>query len=101
MECLFCGLPEKGYRPDPDKGFICSSCVQILLSADQKDLNRAYFKALEKGYLKKANAIQSFLIPEETNARETKIYKRNMVRKRTVRAIRPSRNQLRPQQAAI
>ena len=95
MECLFCGFPEPGYRPDLDKEFICSRCVQILLSADQEDLNRAYRKALEKGYPKKARAIQSFLISEETNARETKIAKRNLVRKRSMRTLRYTRDQLR------
>jgi hypothetical protein len=95
MECLFCGLPEKGYPSDPDKEFICSRCVQILLSADQEDLNRAYRKAIEKGYPNKARAIESFLMPEEINARETKVTKRNLVRKRPMQSVRPSRNQLR------
>ena len=97
MECLFCGFPEPGYWPDLDKEFICSRCVQILLSADQEDLNRAYHKALEKGYPNKAKAIKSFLIPEETNVRETKKPKRGTIRKKPMRVVKPTRDQLRPQ----
>ena len=95
MYCLFCGFPESRYRPDADKEFICSECVQTLISADQKDLERAYSLSIEKGYPNKASAIESFLIPEEINARETKISKRNMVRKRPKRTVRPSPNQIR------
>jgi hypothetical protein len=64
MDCLFCGFPENGYRPDAGKEFICSQCVQLLLSADRVELKRAYNKAIEKGYSNKARAIESFLIPE-------------------------------------
>lgn len=92
MGCLFCGFSENGYRSDPDRKPICSQCVQLLLSADQAELRRAYTKAIEKGYSIKARAIQSFLISEETSVRETKIIKRNMVRKGHMRTIRSSRN---------
>ena len=37
--CLFCGKPEKGYKPSKSVDFICSRCVQLLLAADQ---GRAY-----------------------------------------------------------
>ena len=65
MDCLFCGFPENGYRPDAGKEFICSKCVQHFLSADQAELMRTYNKAIEKSYPDKARAIKSFLIPEE------------------------------------
>jgi len=96
MDCLFCGFPETGYRPEAEKEFICPECVQILISADQEDLNRAYSLAIEKGYPNKARAIQSFLIPEEINVKETKQARRNMGRKRTLRTVRLAHNQLRP-----
>jgi hypothetical protein len=61
MPCLFCNEPDKSYKPEPDKDFICGSCVQLLLRADQNDLSRAHKKALDKGYINKAKAIESFL----------------------------------------
>jgi hypothetical protein len=75
MECLFCNDLEPNYQPEPGKDFICSQCVQLLLSADQK-----------------AKAIESFLEPEDINVRKTKVSKRNMVRKGHMRTIRPARN---------
>ncbi len=93
--CLFCNRLEKKYIPEPGKYFICSHCVQLLLSADQAELMRAYNKAIEKGYSNKARAIESFLIPEETNARETKKPKRGIIRKKPMRVVKPARNQLR------
>jgi hypothetical protein len=63
--CLFCNRLEKKYKPETGKYFICSQCVQLLLSADQAELMGAYKKAIEKGYPDKARAIKSFLIPEE------------------------------------
>ena len=101
MDCLFCRFPEPAYRSGSDKEFICSRCVQLFLSTGQAELKRAYNKAREKGFQNKAKAIESFLIPEETNARETKISKRNMVRKRSMRTVRSTRNQIRPQSTAV
>jgi hypothetical protein len=94
--CQFCNGLEKKYKPGPGKFFICSQCVQLLLSADQADLNRAHRKAIDKGYTNKAKAIESFLILEETNGRKAKVSKRGVVRKRPKRTVRPSRDQLRP-----
>jgi hypothetical protein len=93
--CLFCNELEQKYKPESDKYFICSRCVQLFLSADQEDLRKAHAKAIEKGYSNKARAIESFLIPEEINVRETKQARRSLVRKRPMRTVRPSRNQLR------
>jgi hypothetical protein len=89
--CLLCNEPT--YRANVD--YICGSCVQLLLEAEQADLKRAHNRATEKGYRNKTKAIQSFLIPEEINVRETKKHKRNMGRKRPVRTIRPSRDKIR------
>jgi hypothetical protein len=88
--CLFCGKPEKGYRPSKSVDFICGSCVQLLLDADQGQLKRAYEKAVRLGYKGKASAIKTFLIPEDDNA-ETEEPERNMVRERAVQSFRPSR----------
>jgi hypothetical protein len=43
------------------KSYICSKCVQLLLSQSQEKLLRTYNFALEKGYPDKARAIKSFL----------------------------------------
>jgi len=102
MKCLFCYGPEPKYKPETGIDFICSWCVQMLLEADQEDLKRAYSEAIERGKTREANAITSFLIEREvSNDRETKTIRRNLVRERPMREVRPSRNQLRPQQAAI
>jgi hypothetical protein len=91
MDCLFCGFPENGYRPDAEKEFICSKCVQLFLSADQAELMRAYNKAIEKGYPDKARAIKSFLIPgEKINGQQKPIsqkHRRHFNRKGIVRTI--------------
>ena len=89
--CLFCNRLEKKYKPEPGKYFICSQCVQLMLSADQAELMRAYNKAIEKGYPDKASAIKSFLIPKEKiNGQRKPISKkrgRHIDRKRIVRPI--------------
>ncbi len=95
VTCLFCNDLEKNYQPEQGKDFICSHCVQMLISADQADLKRAYTKAIEKGFINKARAIESFLIPEEVNVRKTEKLKRNMGRKRPMRTARPSRDKIR------
>ena len=93
MNCLFCCDADTDDKPEAGRDLICPLCVQILLAADQKDLRRAHVKAIEKGYARKAKAIESFLIEGEiTNERETKTIRRNMGRKRPMRKIRPSRN---------
>ena len=96
MGCLLCNAIEPNLNPNADTYYICSKCVQILLVADQEDLRKAYAQAIEKGYSNKARAIESFLIPEETNARETKKPKRGIIRKKPMRVVRPSRNEIRP-----
>jgi hypothetical protein len=92
--CLFCGRPEKGYKPSKSVDFICSRCVQLLLSADQDELRHAYDKALSLGYMAKASAIKTFLIPEDEHA-ETEEPERGVVRERAMQAFRPARYQVR------
>jgi len=80
INCLFCNEPEptQGYKASQkDIQYICSGCVQILLQAEPLHLERAYKKAIRKGYESKAKAIESFLIPEgddgkQINRRRTK-----------------------------
>ena len=90
MGCLFCIDLEKNYKPDPGNDFICSQCVRLFLGADQLDLKRAYWKAIEMGYSNKARAIESFLIPEEFDEQRkpvTKKRRRHTDRKRVVRTV--------------
>ena len=102
MNCLFCCDADTDDKPEAGKNLICPLCFQILLEANQEDLRRAYGKARERGYERKARAIKSFLIEDDvTNDRKAKKHKRNMGRKRPVRAVRPTRNQFRPQSATI
>jgi len=89
MNCLFCNNQERNYKPDPHVDFICGRCVVLLADASQEDLKKAHTLAIEKGYLNKANAIESFLIPEGKHAnRPTKSVKRHFNRERTARSIR-------------
>ena len=89
MECLFCENPEPNYKPQAKIDFICSHCVQMLLGADQEDLKRAHTKAINKGYLNKASAIESFLTEDEIEQRKpTRYDQRTADRKGTAGAIR-------------
>jgi hypothetical protein len=92
--CLFCGRPEKGYKPSKSVDFICSRCVQFFLAADQGQLIRAYEKAVRLGYIAKANALKTFLIAEDDNA-ETEEPERNMVGERFVQETGFTRDQVR------
>lgn len=94
MSCLFCNGEEKNCKSEPSKDYICSLCVILLAGANQDDLKRALAKAEEKGFRDKASAIKSFIIEDECNARKTKKFKRNMGRKRSMRAARPSRDEV-------
>ena len=89
MICLFCDGQEKNYRPGADNDFICGSCVQLLSDAEQDDLKRAHTKAIGKGYLSEARAIESFIIEEEHGQRKPKSKRRGRYsnRKRINRAI--------------
>jgi hypothetical protein len=102
MDCLFCCDADTDDKPETGNDLICPLCVQKLLEADQEDLRRAHGKAIERGYARKAKAIESFLIEGElTNEPEAKKPERSIIRKKPMRMVRPTRNQLRPQQATI
>ena len=102
MNCLFCCDADTDDKPEAVKDLICPLCVQILLAAGQEDLKRAYGKAIERGYARKTKAIESFLIEEEiTYEPKAKKPKRSNVRKKPMRVVKPTRNQIGPQQATI
>jgi hypothetical protein len=102
MNCLFCCDSETDNKPSTGKDLICPLCAQLLLEADQDDLKRSYDRAIERGYDRKAKAIKSFLIKEEIIYEpKTEKFKRNMGRKRTLRTVRPTRNQLGAQQTTV
>jgi len=95
MGCLFCGFPEPNYKPDLRVDFICSRCVVLLAGADQGDLKRAHGKAIATGYLNKASAIESFIIPEVKNGkRPSKFIERDFNRGRTARTIRDEKRRI-------
>ena len=92
MLCLFCNDQEPNYNPSPNKDYICSSCVQLLLSASQEDLKRAYAKALSLGYQNKARAIESFIIDEEDKNEQKRPEARKFSdRKRSSRVFRDTK----------
>jgi hypothetical protein len=97
--CLFCGRPEKGYKPSKSVDFICSRCVQLLLEADQGQLKRAYENAVRLGYMVKTSAIKTFLIPEDEHA-EAEEPERGMVRERFVQETGFARDKMRTQPSA-
>ena len=102
MNCLFCCDADTDDKPEPGKDLICPLCVQILRAADQKDLRRAYGKAIERGYARKAKAIEFFLIEGEIiNEQETKKPKRGAIRKKPMRMVRPTIDRIRPQQTTV
>jgi len=85
--CLFCNQEEPDYKSPKNSDFICSSCVQVLLDAEQLHLRRAHEKAVSKGYESKAKAIESFLIPEENDGKQIN-RRRTKERSNRVRASR-------------
>jgi len=98
MLCLFCNGQERNYKPPPDTEFICTFCVQLLLKANQEDLRRTHAKAIEKGYLNKARAIESFLEDGEENEQrkpKTRKYERHPNRARINRPVRGQKKQIR------
>ncbi len=95
MFCLFCGNDEGNYKPNSDSEIICSTCVQLLLSLEQGVLQTALEKAEELGLQRKALALKSFIIEDETNDRKTKSTERNMVRTRPMRKAGLTRDKVR------
>ena len=86
--CLFCNQEEPDYKSSKNADFICSSCVQVLLCAEQLHLRHAHEKAVSEGYESKARAIESFLIPEENDGKKpAKRNRENLNRKGITRTL--------------
>lgn len=100
MNCSFCDQMNDSCKVDRRAElYICSNCVQLLLNQPQEKLKRAYDFAIKKNCSGKAKALESFV---EVNVNgETQDFKRNLVRKRSGRKIRLTRDKIRPQQAAF
>ena len=100
MSCLFCNYSGPSYKPGPHVDYICGSCVILLANADQADLKKAYQKALNKSYLRKVSALESFIIPEGKHGkRPDKSIKRNINRERASRSIRNQKGLSQPVEA--
>ncbi len=90
-ECLFCNEETDSKKVDKGAvGYICGTCVQILINSSQERLLRAYNLATEKGYAGKAKAIQSFMEVESDEPRRPAVKKhgRNSHRERIMRTSR-------------
>ena len=92
-DCLFCRNPDDKYRPVKDVDYVCANCVQLLCGADQDDLKKAHAKAIERGFLDKANALESFIIPEgkeyeQRRPTNKEKIRRHFARKRGIGATR-------------
>ena len=74
---------------------ICSSCCLMLARADQADLEKAYAKAIDKGYVDKATALECFIIEEEIYVSKATKNNRDLERKRSMRTVRTSANKIR------
>jgi len=100
MNCSFCNQMTDSNKVDRGaKSYICSNCVQLLLNQPHEKLKRAYDLAIRKNYPEKAETLESII---EVNVNgETPKSKRNLVRKRSGRKIRLTRDAVRPQQAAF
>ena len=88
--CLFCNESEESYKPGKDIDFICGGCVILLADAEQEDLKKAYQKALNEGYIGKASALESFIIPEgkdEQSKPKSKINRRHTHRKGSLKSV--------------
>ena len=112
MDCLLCALSEKQFdlnggqrvavkHPGDVTGVICSNCMQVLIATKQGKVKQAYDKALNDGLMDKAKVLEILLEEEEQDVRETKKPKRNLIRKGPLRMVRPTANEIRPQQAVV
>ena len=88
--CLFCNSNENNYVPADNRKFLCSSCVNLLLGADQDDLKNAYAKASSMKNERMAEAINMFIERNESNEQRNngRKLKRNNNRTRTIRTAR-------------
>ena len=90
--CDFCGTARDNEKVDKKAvGYVCSSCVQLLLNMPQEKLARAHDLAVKRGCRGKARAVQSFLgvtTDEPINRHNTS---KRFNRKRPVRTFRNDR----------
>ena len=65
MECLLCNKPVTyAGSEDLEKG-ICGGCIQVLLLATPVKIVKAYYLAVEKDQLEKAEILKSFVTEKE------------------------------------
>ncbi len=106
MVCIFCHRDEMcqlngkkmAYRHEKEAtSFVCSDCVQNFLQMPQGKLIEGYHLAVERGLTEKASWLVSFIDDEteEFHVSKTGKARPNMVRERPLRAVRPSRHQVR------
>lgn len=102
MVCGLCNTERDADKVEETAGsYICGSCVQLLLNTPQERLQKAYALAVERGYLDKTRAIQSFLMEVSTYDKEAKDAKRSMERKRYSRTVRLARYRVRTQSSTF
>jgi hypothetical protein len=91
--CLICSRKEPGKtQPYPDVEFICSDCVQKLCRASQEQIRAVYQKAVDRGLDRKAEIFKTFMSDDEEYDPKAGETRPNMVRKRSMRSTRPTRN---------
>lgn len=95
--CLLCSGSEQG-RTQPATGaeFVCSMCVQTLLSVPPEKIGRAHQEAVARGLELKASALEMFTAEnqgEEEYVPKTGKPKRGLERRRIVRETRPTHRQ--------
>ena len=109
MRCQLCSGEEIQFNPSTNEfvhskhpkdvtSIICSNCLQLILVSIQDQLKQAYQIALEKGFIDKAKALETFL-GEEINYGETKKLKRDMGRERIVRTAQLTHQTIRQKRA--
>lgn len=112
MTCLLCTLSEKQFdlnrgqripakHPQDVTGIICSNCIQVLIATRQDKFKKAYQVASDKGIPDKAKVLESFIEEEFIENGEAKKPKRNLIREGPLRMVRPTANEIRPQQAVV
>ena len=85
--CLWCG--------HKDVDFICSSCVQLLCRCNQEKLRELQKQCEAKGYDTKVKALKSFIGELEEYVPKTSKTRSDMVRKGSLRQVRPARHEIR------
>ena len=88
MLCSLCGTDRDSEKVEKTaEAYICASCVQLLLNESPEKLQKAYALAVEKGYRDKAQAIQSFIMEENTDEPVNRHLAKRLNRKRPVRTF--------------